>query len=74
MVIESNIVDSFGIIDILHCIVNHINYEDKKPRLTDIIFFNGKSGNEFPIKKRQLAGHCLFQKQPHKRNTPPGYC
>ena len=45
MVIESNIVDSFGIIDILHCIVNHINYEDKKSRLTDIIFFNGKSGN-----------------------------
>ncbi len=57
MVIESNIVDSFGIIDILHCIVNKINYEDKKPRLTDIIFFNGKSGNESPIKKRQLAGH-----------------
>ena len=57
MVIESNIVDSFGIIDILHCIVNHINYEDKKSRLTDIIFFNGKSVNESPIKKRQLAGH-----------------
>ena len=57
MVIKPNIVGSFGVIDILHCIVIKINYEDKKPRLTDIIFFNGKSGNEFPIKKRQLAGH-----------------
>ena len=57
MVIKPNIVGSFGVIDILHCIVIKINYEDKKPRLTDIIFFNWKSGNELPIKKRQLAGH-----------------
>ena len=57
MVIKPNILGSFGVIDILHCIVNKINYEDKKTRLTGIIFFNGKSGNEFPIKKRQLAGH-----------------